>query len=86
MDDREHLIDPLDRASRADLEMTASAVAEHRAAAAPEQPMDADGNPTVTECIDCGGELGERARMGRVRCVICQEIIERRRRGLFRGQ
>ena len=87
MDDREHLIDPLDRASRAEHEMTASAVAEHRAAAAPEQVPNADGSWPTTDCVECGCEIeAGRLALGKVRCLRCQELLERRKRGLFRGQ
>ena len=81
---REHLTDILDIGTRVAEEHLNDAVSASKRLAAPEQEMDADGNPTVTECVDCDADLGERARLGRIRCIRCQEILERKRRGLFR--
>jgi hypothetical protein len=33
----------------------------------------------ITECIDCGDDILEgRLKLGRIRCVICQEKLEKR--------
>ena len=82
----EHLADPLDVANRVAQAHTDDRIALYSRLAAPEQEMNPDGSPTETECRECGTDLGERAYLGRVLCIRCQEILERKRRGLFRGQ
>lgn len=82
----ESCADVLDQASNVTLADTANKIAHLSYLAAPEQALDANGEPTVTECCDCGADLGERAKLLKIRCIRCQELLERRRRGLFRGQ
>lgn len=77
----ERHIDPLDQASEATAEMVAGAVEARRLAAAPQQVPNAEGIYPHTHCVeeDCGVELPlERLKLGRIRCVDCQEIIEKR--------
>ena len=85
-DEVERCADPLDDASRISQSITDGGVAHAAHLSAPEQALDADGQPSVLECVDCGADLGERAKLLKVRCLRCQELLERRRRGLFRGQ
>ena len=85
-DEVERCADPLDDASRVSQSMLDGGVAHAAHLSAPEQQLDANGEPSVLECVDCGADLGERAKLLKVRCLRCQELLERRRRGLFRGQ
>ena len=85
-DEVERCADPLDDASRVTQSITDGGVAHAAHLSAPEQQLDADGNPTVLQCIDCDADLGERAKLLKVRCLRCQELLERRRCGLFRWQ
>ena len=71
--------DPLDVASVLTQRLNDSGVAKSSALAAPEQ----DGS--ITECVGCGDDLGERAALFRVRCIRCQEILERKRDGYGLG-
>ena len=85
-DEIERCADPLDDASRVTQSLIDGYTAHAAHLSAPEQALDANGEPTVTECCDCGADLGERAKLLKVRCLRCQELLERRRRGLFRGR
>ena len=80
-EDSEHLADVLDIGARNTQALTDSTVALSSALAAPEQVQNADGSWPITECVDCDPDLGERAALGRVRCIRCQELLERKRRG-----
>ena len=72
--------DPLDAASILTQKLNDSGIARYSALAAPEQ----DG--TITECVVCGDDLGERGTLlFRVRCIRCQEIFERKRAGYGMG-
>ena len=84
MDDRVDVIpqcaDPLDAATLLAQKMNDSGIAKSSALAAPEQ----DGS--ITECVGCGDDLGERgSRLLKVRCIRCQEILERKRAGYGLG-
>lgn len=71
--------DDLDRASWLTQQTTDDAVEEQRRRAAPEQVQNEDGTWPHTECVDCDSEIPEaRLALGRVRCVVCQEVLERR--------
>ena len=83
IDDREHFADPLDVASAISEKYTSDAVAAFSRLAAPEQVQNEDGSWPVTECVDCDADLGARAKIGRIRCLRCQENLERRQKGLF---
>lgn len=77
--------DILDQASNVTLASTANQIAHLSYLAAPEQERDAEGNWQVTECLDCGEEIEEgRLNLGKVRCLRCQETLEKKRRGNFR--
>ena len=83
MDDRIDVIpqcpDPLDAACALAQKLNDSGIAKSSALAAPEQ----DGS--ITECVDCGDDLGGRVALFRVRCIRCQEILERKRAGYGMG-
>lgn len=71
--------DDLDRASWLTQQTTDDAVEEQRRRAAPEQVQNEDGTWPHAECVDCDSEIPEaRLALGRVRCVVCQEVLERR--------
>ena len=77
----ERQIDPLDQAAQTAGEMVNDGVAAIRRAAAYEQVPDENGVYPHTHCIeeDCGEELPiERLKLGRVRCVTCQSLREKR--------
>ncbi len=75
IEDAERFADPLDHAAQAEEDCKSSNIDSIRRLAAPEQ----DG--TQTECSMCGNDLGERAKLGKIRCISCQERIEKRRGG-----
>ena len=84
MDDHMEVIpqcpDPLDAASVLTQKLNDSGIARYSALAAPEQ----DG--TITECVVCGDDLGERGTLlFKIRCIRCQEILERKRAGYGLG-
>ena len=85
-DEVERCADPLDDASRVTQSITDGGVAHAAHLSAPEQALDANGEPTVLQCVECDADLGERAKLLKIRCIRCQELLERRRHGLFRGQ
>lgn len=67
--------DPLDEASALSASITEQAIAEARRTVAKEFHPDFDGE----SCIDCGDTIPEaRLLMGRIRCVRCQTLKERR--------
>ncbi len=77
----ERHIDPLDQASANAQDLIEGLVAARRRDAAPQQVPDAEGKYKILECIeeDCGVELPiERLRLGCIRCVDCQERLEKR--------
>ena len=77
--------DILDQASNVTLASTATQVAHYSYLAAPEQVRNEDGTWPVTECTSCGNDIEEgRLNLGKVRCLMCQETLEKKRRGNFR--
>ena len=77
--------DILDQASNVTLASTANQIAHLSHLAAPEQEQNEDGSWPETECIDCGCGIEEgRLNLGKVRCLRCQETLEKKRRGNFR--
>ena len=77
----EHCADILDVASNVTQTYVDSQAAMASALSAPEQTQNADGSWPITECVDCDCDLGERLALGKVRCLRCQEVLEKRRRG-----
>ena len=77
--------DILDQASNVTLASTANQIAHLSYLAAPEQVQNEDGTWPVTECTSCGNDIEEgRLNLGKVRCLMCQETLEKKRRGNFR--
>lgn len=75
--------DDLDRASDLTLIQTGDALDAVRYLARPEQEQLPDGSWPQTECGECGEEIPEaRLKLGKVRCIDCQTVRERRRAGL----
>lgn len=80
--DEEKYSDPLDVASRNESIATADAVREQRKLAVPQQIPDAAGNFSVTECLECGDEIGEQRLMVAIKntlCIYCATEQERRK-------
>ena len=77
--------DILDQASNVTLASTANQIAHLSFLAAPEQVRNEDGTWPVTECTSCGNDIEVgRLNLGKVRCLRCQETLEKKRRGNFR--
>lgn len=73
--------DPLDKASDLASMYNEQGLAEVQRKNAPEQTQNPDGTWPHTECVDCGDDIPEgRLQLGRVRCISCQDIKERRAR------
>lgn len=80
--DEEKYSDPLDVASRNESIATEDAVREQRKLAVPQQIPDAAGNFSVTECLECGGEIGVQRLMVAIKntlCIYCATEQERRK-------
>lgn len=76
--------DPLAYASHLEERERQAAIAVHRANSKPEQEPNEYGEFEITECVDCGEDIGEfRVSLGKVRCITCQELKERNSQ--FRG-
>lgn len=73
--------DEIDRAAAISEVMDAAYLAEARSRWKPEQTQGPDGTWPVTDCVDCGEEIEQpRLLMGRIRCFLCQEGLEKRRK------
>lgn len=82
----ERLPDESERATSIEMAFTASAVASARKAAKQDQLPGPGGKYAVTECEECGDEIGEgrlRAASRNLLCIVCATKEERRKRGLF---
>jgi len=76
--------DDLDRAAELTLQLADAAVEEAQRAIAPQQVQLPDGSWPNPEC-ECGDPIPEaRLHLGRIRCVSCQEALERSSRWLRR--
>ncbi len=76
--------DDLDRAAELTMQLADAAVVESQRAIAPQQVRLPDGSWPNPEC-ECGEPIPEaRLRLGRIRCVECQSILERSSRWLHR--
>lgn len=76
---REKHTDVLDAATELTSRMTDSYVALARKKSVPEQAQNPDGTWPTTECEDCGVDIpAARLAMGKVRCVDCQAVKEKR--------
>ena len=74
MEDSTAFADPLDAAAEITQKHNDSCIAHAQFLAAPEQ----DGS--ITECADCGADLEGRAAIFKIRCIRCQEALERKRK------
>ena len=73
--------DDLDRATDLTLAMTESYIKDAALRAKPEQ-VKVDGQWPQKECDDCGENIPvKRLNLGKIRCIFCQEALERRRAG-----
>ena len=80
--DEEKYSDPLDVASRNESIATEDAVREQRRKAQPHQLPDESGNFAITECVECGDEIGEqrlRVAIKNTLCIYCATEQERRK-------
>ena len=69
------VLDEGDQASAFQMRENALALERAKAAMAPETHPDFDGET----CVKCGDDIPEaRLKMGKVRCVICQDQLERK--------
>ena len=74
--------DNLDRAATLTQQLADAAVDEVRRAALPEQVQRADGTWPSPDC-ECGEAIPEgRLVLGKIRCIHCQMVLERRKAGL----
>jgi len=72
--------DVLDQASQLTQALTDVAVANARVSARPEQVQRPDGSWPQTEC-ECGEPINEgRLALGKIRCIACQQDLEKERR------
>ena len=80
----ERSADILDQADEATQRFREAKEAEIRQKLKPEQVQNDDGTWPHEFCVECGDDLPlGRIELGRIRCVVCQEKIERKHRGLF---
>lgn len=75
--DNTEVYDEGDIASAYERDFILSALQRHKEKLAPETDPDFDGE----SCITCGNEIPDlRLQMGKIRCVECQEKLERRKK------
>lgn len=77
----ERFSDTLDQAQQINEKHMEASIEAARSLNKPEQVQNPDGTWPEPDCIDCGEEIPEpRLKLGRVRCVECQEVLERKRK------
>lgn len=82
--EHERFSDVLDQAQAINEQHQESSLAMARAKLLPEQVKNPDGTWPFPDCKDCGDEIPEgRLALGKIRCLSCQDILERRSKGLF---
>lgn len=70
--------DPLDQAGAITQQLNDAYVADARSKSAPQQAQNPDGTWPHAECVDCDIEIPTaRLALGRIRCVHCQEDVEK---------
>lgn len=75
----ERYADQLDKASAVAQEFIEQSTRAARELNKPEQVQNEDGTWPHPDCVDCGEDIPEgRLKLGRVRCVDCQEYLEKR--------
>ena len=68
------VLDEADMASNLEMEMLQASLDATRAKVQPEKHPDFDGK----NCVECGDKMPkERLKLGRVRCVYCQDELEK---------
>jgi len=73
--------DELDRAATLTQQMNDAAVSNARSKSKPQQVQNDDGTWPHEDCVDCEEPIPpSRLQLGRIRCVHCQGILERRLR------
>jgi len=75
--------DIIDQASDLELAQTESHLNLARRAAKPEQVQRTDGSWPQPDCEDCGEEIPLKRLLacGSIRCIYCQELLEKRKGG-----
>lgn len=74
-----HYADELDRAAAIADAINTEGVDKSREFMKPQQERDENGEWPIKECVDCDDELPvERLNLARIRCVTCQEKLEKR--------
>lgn len=69
--------DPVDEAAELAASIADGAIAAARRANAPESHPDFDGE----SCIDCGDTIPDgRLKLGKIRCIHCQQVLEHRQK------
>lgn len=72
--------DDLDRAADLTQQLNDMALADVRGKARPQQTQNADGTWPSPYCVECEEEIPlARLNLGRIRCIDCQQVLERRR-------
>lgn len=73
--------DELDRAATLTQQMNDAAVRDAQSKSKPQQVQNADGSWPHEQCVDCDDDIPPlRLAMGRIRCVHCQDYLERKLR------
>lgn len=78
--EKENLTDESDRATRTEMEFTQDSIDATRNRARPQQSACADGTFAVTDCEDCGEQIGEaRLKVAAMNllCVHCADFKEK---------
>lgn len=84
LDEKERASDHLDQATQTTEFLVASRQKEASARSLPEQTQNEDGTWPHTECVSCDVEIpAGRLALGKVRCIACQSIKEKRANGYF---
>lgn len=85
LDQKERAPDHLDQATQTTEFLVASRQKEAAARNQPEQVRNDDGSWPHTECVDCDTDIpAGRLALGKVRCIDCQNLKEKRANGYFK--
>lgn len=83
-DQKERAADHLDQATQTTEFLVASRTQEASDRSLPEQTQNEDGTWPHIECVDCGVDIpAGRLALGKVRCIACQSVKEKRANGYF---
>ena len=84
MNEWERYADPLDQAGQVTQSHVDGQTEMASILSAPEQVRGEDGLWPITECVDCDNEIeAGRLELGKVRCLRCQALLEKKRKGYF---